>query len=300
MFIHRLPFISIYFDETAPVNTDVKPDVKVDPKPNLTKVIEDATIQVGKDIPLEETKPEVKDEKTTTTDDKKDDKKDELNQEQLDVAKNLFKALNNPDPNIQKQAVELLATAAGLKLEKVETKKEIVEAKKDLIELLKAGLGEYDFLADKLGPVLKQVITEMVAEQTKETKEEVNKIRDEKTRNEIVTSIDTAFAKFENAIELKDEVLKLMDQITRTSKMSNTEYFESLIAIAAQRKGTTLKVPGSKQTVNKDKVNKTRNDVASRVASERGPEPKLGVRTPGKMKVDDAVRDAIESLASKT
>src|SRR5438876_1189184 len=77
---------------------------------------------------------------------KEEEKKiEDLSEEQLNFAKTLYKALNNPDPSIQRQTLKVLASAAGLDLKEIETKKEGKQAEETLLELLKAGLGEYDF-----------------------------------------------------------------------------------------------------------------------------------------------------------
>lgn len=273
---------------------------------NLTTVIEAAAVEAAKTVPIDEE--ETKGQKVTQPEDKEgDDKKEDpakqeedLSAEQVTFAKSLFKALNNSDPNIQRNAVKILANAAGLDLKEVETKKEVIEVKETLLDLLKSGLGEYDFLAEKLAPVLEKALNKSITEHTKDIREELKVERESKIRSEISTSIDNAFAKYENSLEVKDEVVKLMDQFKPGKGVSHQEYFDSMIKLAASNKDIVLKKLGDKsKTLDESKVKKTRSDVIGRLSSERGPEPKIGIKTPGKMNLNEAVRQAVEALASE-
>ena len=279
----------------------VAQDTKVESKATklnaaIEKAATDAAATVDTEIKVEDKKVETKGE-----DKKEEDKKEDLTAEQLEFSKTLFKALNNPDVAIQKQTIQILAKAAGLDLKEIETKKEVVEAKESLIDLLKADLGEYDFLADKLGPVLEKVIKKFVDEGTKEIKESQRLDKEERFKVATNTAIDTAFASFTNSLEVKDEVVKLMDQIKPTAAMSAENYFKSLIVLAASNKNITLKSSSEKDKdkETKDKIKSNRDDAASRLASERSSEVKVGVKTSQRMGLNRAVEQAAEDAAKK-
>lgn len=288
---------SFFFDEVLGAGGETK----TDDKPNLTKVIENAAVEVAKQTGTE-LKEENKEINKDFKENKEEDKvkiQDDLDEEQINFAKTLYKALNNPDPSIQKQTLKILANAANLDLKEVETKKEVEEAKETLLDLLKSGLGEYDFLADKLAPVLEKAFDKAIDIKTKDIRDEISYSKEEKIRSEINLGIDAAFNEFENSLEVKDEVSKLMDEI-KPGKTSHKEYFKNLIIIAAANKGVTLKKIGDKtKTLDESKVAKSRANIATRLSSARSPEPKLGIKTPQKMNLNAAINAAIEQLASE-
>ena len=275
-------------------------------KETLRETIENAATKVAEKVGEEIEK----EEKTPKKEEKKEEKKseekkvEEFSEEQLNFAKTLFKALNNPDPAIQRQTIKVLASAAGLDLKEIETKKEEKKAEETLLELLKAGLGEYDFLADKLAPVLDKVLKKTIDENTKDIREALKEEKLSKFRSEVSSGIDAAFAEYENAAEnkdLKDEVVKLMDQFKPNKDISHKDYFRSLIVLAASNKNIALTKIGENKNI-KDKearIEKNRNDAASRLASERGAEVKQGVRVPRKMSINDAIVEAMEELSKE-
>lgn len=301
----RFPYNGIHFDEAAPVNDTKVEEPKLSKPEALNKAIEDAANATKLKLDGEPKKDEPKKEEPKKEEDLKKEeakKEEELTEEQLRYAKSLFRALANPDPKIQKATIELFAKSAGLELKEIETKKEITEAKDTLLDLLKAGLGEYDFLADKLGPVLEQVIKRAVVENTKDIREEVAQSKQEKLQNHISSSIDTAFAKFTNSVEVKDEVVKLMDSYKKADSVSYDEYFKTLIVVAAHNKGITLKIKGTEKPEVKDekKIDKNRNDAGTRLSSDRTAEAKEGIKGGSQRKgLDRAVREAAEEALQK-
>lgn len=307
---------------TSEVKSEVKAEVK---EKSLTQIIEAAALESahkhdfevkdddGKVVEKEEAKdskkvPEKKAE--SKEEEKKDDEKkseekksDDLDDQQKEYAKVLYKALNSNDKEIQQRTLRILAESAGLKLAEVETKKEAAVVKKSIVESLKESLGEYDFLAEKLGPALETLLKGMVEESTKDIRETQRNNEILRIQNEVSTSIDAAFAEYENAKVLGPEVSKLMDQIKfrDTSGMTQKEYFKNLIILAASNNKVALKVKGEKvePKVNEDKVNKNRNDAASRLASERGAEVKLAIEPAKRMNLKDAVEDAVRKTNEK-
>lgn len=271
-------------------------------KENLNSIIENAATETAKLVgdKIEKDEKEVKTEdKKESKAESKDDKKDDLDEKQLGFAKDLYKALANPDKNIQIQTLQLLAKAAGLDLKEVETKIEKKEVEETLLDLLKQGLGEFDFLAEKLAGPLEKALNRLVEKQTKDTKEAINRFQTEKIQTESNNAIDRAFGKYENSLELVNEVKSLQDSFPPSKNLTIEQYFTKLLVLAAAEKGITLKVIGSKSEKDQEKINKNRKDVGSRLTSERGAEVKVGVKLPGKMNLNDAVASALESLQSE-
>lgn len=272
-------------------------------KQGIDKIVTDAlnkTNEANKET-LKDDKLPVKEANAAS--DKKDEKEteDDLTPDQLKYAKTLFKALANNDPKIQRQTLDLFARAAGLELKEIETKKEAIEAKETLLDLLKSGLGEYDFLADKLAPTLEKVFDKIISEKTADIRETVRLNEETRIKNEINTSIDSAFAKFSNSLDVKKEVLDLMDQFPKSDKVSYEKYFEGLIVFAANQKGVTLAKPNDKKTPEKDlnKVAKNREDAGSRISSDRTSEAKEGIKSSQRKSLDQSVREAAEEALKR-
>ena len=144
-----------------------------------------------------------------------------------------------------------------------------------------------------------KILGKYVADSTKDIKAELAQTRLEKQREEINKGIDTAFGKYTNSTDLKDEVMKLMDSFKASKDISHVDYFESLLVLAANRKGIELKKVGSTPSKDSTKETKNRNDVGGRLTSERGAEVKLGIRVPQKLSLNDAVNAALEELTKK-
>jgi hypothetical protein len=292
-------------------------------KPTLTSVIEKAALDAAKANGIEvtedakETSKEVSGEKKTETasTDKKDTKEtpkeeskkeeesseDGLTKENLVAAKQLYQALSNKDTSLQ--TLQMLAKAAGFDLANVKTEKQAEKAEESLQDLLKEGLGEFDFLADKLGPVLEKALQRAIDKQTKDLREDASNRRQKELATQVNDGYAKAFAAYENSESLQDSVGKLINEFKPAAQMTYEAYFKSLIVIAADRAEIELKKVGK---VNKEvedkkekKIEKNRHDVGSKLASERGAESKTMVRPSGKMKLNDAVQAAIEQLANQ-
>src|SRR6266853_1380953 len=285
--------------------TEAKPEVKdlakdITTKSNLANIIENATKEASKTEEPETkelgTKEDTEKESPKIKEpDKEETKESELRDDEVAFAKNLYKALNNSDPNVQIKTLKLLANAANMDLKEIETKKDIKEAEKDLVALLKEGLGEFDFLAEKLGPVLERALKSYVAKETEPIKQAQQLIKDEKLRDEVSSAIDKAFGEYTNATEVKDEVIQLMDNFKPSAKMAHKDYFRSLIILAASNKGITLKLANSQISQdNNAKIDKNRRDAATRLASERVNEVKDVTRITQFKNLKEAVLDAAE------
>lgn len=272
----------------------------ITPTPELIKEgtkaasLKDAIKAAVKDTPIGKTEPEpeVKTEPEVKV---KDEPKDELSEEQRSYAVNLYKALSNPDPKLQRSAFEILAKSAGLEIKDIETKKELKEAKKDLTALLKEGLGEFDFLADKLGPVLDKILKEAINENTNDIREKQNLNEREREEARVNDAIGAAFEQYTLDENQKSTLVKemenLMDSFVPSKKTTHEQYFKALIRLAADNKNINLK--SSNTQVLTDKIIKNRNDAAGRLASARGAEVKDVVRTTEFKSLKDAIKDAM-------
>lgn len=268
---------------------------KVEDPKGLKDIIKDAAASIQKE---EEPKKEEKKEEIKKEEPKKEEVKvdeDELTEEQQKFVKNLYKGLNNSDPKIQIATLKLLANAAGMDLAEIKTEKQAEKAEETLLDLLKNGLGEYDFLAEKLAPVLDKALDKLVEAKTKDIREEFKADKEAKQLESIQSSIQSTVDKYTNATELIPDLSKLMEQFKPSAKVSPEDYFNSLLVLAANNKNITLKLVESKVT--DDKVKKNRNDANGRLASERNAEVKETTRIPGRMSLKESVQDAAEKAA---
>lgn len=286
------------------------PVTKVEPKvkQNLGKIIEDSMTSVAKDVgdAIEnEEKNETTKEVETTKEESKEEvkaesKKDDLSEEQLTYAKSLFKALSNPDPAIQRNALKMIVNAAGMDLAELKTKEVVQEKVPTIVELLKEGLGEFDFLADKLGPILEKVLNQEVSKQTRDLRDSIKAREDKDVQQQVVTDINEVFDQYSNSVELATDVKALMNDVRPGKGITAKAHLDNVLKLAAFNKGIKLLPKGTTATnVNESKVKKNREDVGSRLGSERGVEVKQGVRTSQKMNLNDSVNAALETLASK-
>jgi hypothetical protein len=270
---------------------------------NLKTVIEDAmtsvATEVGKEIEQEEKKEkEVKEEKKEET---QEGAEDDLTAEQLGFVKNLYKGLNNKDPNIQLGTLKILANAVGMDLTAIKTEKQAEKAEETLVGLLKEGLGEYDFLADKLGPVLEKALDKFVEKKTADIREELRTNKETAQRAAIEADFKASLDEYDTTDEakgiLRDEVYRLMDSFRPSGKITPRDYFKSVIILAANNKNIELKLVNSKQK--DERVSKNRQDAMSRLASERGADIKEVSRVPQRMSLKESVQDAMEKAAEE-
>ena len=228
-------------------------------KTDLTKVINDSEKNLDKKEEKQEEKSEKKDEKK---EEKKED--DELNEDEQRYAKDIFKALKDPDK--AKILIKSLAESAGLLTEKsIDKKDDKKDAEDKILTYLKESLGE-DFapFAEKLGPGLKKAVAELISEHTKDIRDDIAAKHDKEVADEVDAAFEKLYKNYEDAKDLKDEITKLMDTISPGKGTSAYDYFETLYLKAVHSK--------SKSETNKkaeDKVKKARSDASSRLSSER-------------------------------
>jgi len=301
---------NLYFFEGEGGTGGGATEVKDPAKPNLNAVIKEAVesvaVKTGDEIKESESKetketPEVKDTKESkdikeTSKESKTD--DDLTTEQKDFRDKLYKGLASPDPKVALGTLKILANAAGFDLNEIKTVKAAEVAEESILDLLKQGLGEFDFLAEKFAPALEKVLDKVIEKRTKDIRDTQKATEQARVKADIDAQLASAFSEYENSAELVKDVESLMDQYRPTQKTSAKEYFKSLIILAANSKGVTLKLAGQKGKENTERIDKNRKDAISRLASDKTAEVKDVTRSPSERRtLKQSVRDAVEQAA---
>jgi hypothetical protein len=215
----------------------------------------------------------------------------DLSDEEIANAKNLFKALK--DPNQAPQLVKFLAEQAGYV--KPETKVEAREQAKDIITKLKESAGEeLGFLIDKIGPVIKEELESQVNSVRNELRADQVNRENAKIVEDTKVAIKDLATKYYDKPEFPNDVYKdmtgLMDKLKPSENMSPAEYIEMLYFTVAGKKGISLNPKQSRR------VERNRDDVPSRIASQRGVKTAEVPPIPKKMDLNESIRTAIEQI----
>jgi hypothetical protein len=267
------------------------------PVSELDKAISDAAdkIQNGEKETTEE-KPEVtleaeaeggETEEDASGDTSEESTEDELSDSQKDESFRLYKALR--DPSTSGPIIAALAQQIGLfKPGATETRAEERAAAKDVKTILGEALGEYKFLADKLGPAIETILA-----QERETQEvKFHEIQQNRVEAEVVTAYDRL------SRDTKGESRKLEARMATLSEempigtMSVETYIKRLYAVASGEKSRTP------TKVVADKIRRNANDASSRLQSTRGAEPERQVPK-GKMNINQAVSWALGEMSKE-
>lgn len=195
----------------------------------------------------EETDEENEDEET---------EEDDLSAEQLLEARKLYKSLSNPS-----QARHLVAGFAeqlGLNLATA-TKREVKEAKVSLTDSLKEALGDFGFLADKIGPVIDKALAEQ--------KEEAEAIGQRLEYATIKKESDLALGRLAKdtkgeSRKFESKMVQLMDRFKPAPNQSTEDYIREAYEIV-----TRGKVKNQVTSAISDKIRKNSKDVPSRLPS---------------------------------
>lgn len=207
---------------------------------------------------------------------------DELSEEEVTQARNLFRALK--DPKTSSSVVAALAQQAGI-LAPPTTKVEEKEQNKTIQALLQESLGkEYEFLAPKLAPALEGALHQLRVE---------NESRLEEVRRAgIEAEVSSAFDRL--ARETKGDSRKVERLMTELSEkipagsMSPYEYLQVLYVQAQHERGLR-----SEQERNK-RINRNANDAASRLsATASGSKSEVPSK---KMNINQAVEFAVSEV----
>jgi len=238
-----------------------------DSKTTIASSIAAAEVEIEKESKGEEEvkEPEKKPEKEP---EKKSDE-DEMSQEDRLQAKQLYLALK--DPEKAGEIIKFLAEKSGY--QRIETKQEVKEAKDEVTESLKKSLGpDFDFLADKLAPAIKEILEAKLTEHNKDIRTNFEKLEEEKLKGQANLKMNSLAKEFFAADTLPDDILtdmtKAMDRMNPSKDMTVEEYVEEVFYSVIGRKGIT------KSTKTKeDKIKRNVNDVPSRIASSGIREP---------------------------
>jgi hypothetical protein len=275
---------------------------------SLEEAITNATKDLAKEETTEET-PVKKDEPKEKETPEKSDEKDEeesLDPKEAKKAIALMRMIN--DPKTSRETIALLAKQIGLTADS--TKTETKEAIKDLKTIFKESLGpDLDFMSDKLYDAIDKITDSLVDSKTKEIRETVAEQQKTAQMNALETAYDKVMGGYENSSELVSEISKLQEDVRPGKNMTPEAYFKMLLVTAASNKDIDLKKVSSKETpkgtkdnivsINKDKLNKARNDANSRIASDRSGDTKEDSSTPEVNKLSDAIRIAMEQENAK-
>lgn len=211
---------------------------------------------------------ENQDDTGTGEDDDEDGEDDEeLPEEELKEARELYKALK--DPNQREHALEQIASRAGFKLEARITKaaksgESAEDAAEDISEILVKALGkDYAWLADKLTPALKTII----GNERKQINQKIDTQEQSRINGE-VAQIAAKLNRESNGLygRLESKIAALADEILPAPGISTEKYMRNLFTIAAGGKNTS----NSQKRSLADKIRRNANDVGSRLASQGG------------------------------
>jgi hypothetical protein len=240
----------------------------VNDKSDLTKAVEKAIeSSTVTDEKVDEKKDDKKEDssKKEEEEEKEDEssgegEEDEFTEEHLERAKQLYKALSNPAT--AKQVVEIMARNAGL-IQGEQTEKKVV---KTITDVIKDELGEdYKFLGAKLSKLIPDVVERIIEEKTQDIREKQILREKEDVSKEFTAAFETLSNEFEDFNDLHDTMNKLMDVIPVNKKLTATQYFRNLYYVAKGQKGASKK---STIQVDKDRLKKSKENVAARLATE--------------------------------
>lgn len=208
---------------------------------------------------------------------------DEPSKDEIRDALNLSKALNGPRG---KDLLKILAREAGL-LDS-STKEEKKEIKRTVKEVIKEKLGsDYQFLADKLGDALEEVIKSNKDADVEEIKSRLDAREKADLSKEIDSALTNAIGRYEDVPKkVMTRFNELIDEMPPTpGKTDPAKYFKRLITLAADETDTELVLKSSdskdskdsKENKNtksnelsqimKDRLKRNRSDASSRLAS---------------------------------
>lgn len=271
---------------------EIVKDILTQPETNsLSSVIDKASSEILKEEPKEEKK---------VTEKKEDSKpSDDLTEEEITLAKNMMKALKDPDQAdgviayLAKQGGYTKAEVKELE-KKIESGVDSKEIKDEIVELLSEQFG--DEFAKKLAPAIKKAIETGVEEKTKGIKQTFEQAEVQKYEKEANTVLSGITSKFygPDATELPKEISsamdKLMDRYKPSSDQSLENYLTDIYSMATAKAGGNLKpFDSSKQ----QRIDKNKNDIPGNMSSRsRSPVPDSGKDSTISKNLDDAIAKA--------
>ena len=293
---------------TDEIKEETKEEVKETKEPDLSR--REAIEKGIKDL---ESKKEKKEEEPKETEESEEDEdsKEELEaaeKEEDDNAIKLFRALNDPEQG--PKILRILAQEAGV-LDKGNTKEEKKEALKSIKQVVREKLGtEYQFLADKIGDILEEIVPQANKKDTEDLKARIDARDKLELSNQIDSALADCFGQYNEvpkAVQVRfNELIDEMPPVP--GKTIPKVYFNRLIKIAAEETKTTLKFKDSSksssqdiknndlaQTI-KDRVARNKRDVTSQLTS-KGAEAEVEDTSKSTSKPPKSRREAIERAA---
>jgi hypothetical protein len=271
----------------------------------LKDVIQEEPQQPTVERPIKIPPPEIKEKEETTEKPKEptaEDEKDEFGftkQDQIE-AKQLLAALR--DPEKAPLVVEFLASRSGY-IKQPETKKEATEQAKTITDELAEALGpELKYIADKMGPIIEKRLKDSVDSVKGSTEERLARVETEKLQEKAAVAQDKVakdyFKEGQIPEKLAKTMSKVMDTLHPAAGQTMEDHFEEVLIVAARRDGVTLSKISKQQ-----KIEKNRNDVPSRMASDATNKPakqgEVVLHPQRQMSLADAVAAAVQQSAKE-
>lgn len=259
----------------------------------ITKAVE---TQDKSDVVVD--KPEEQEEETEH-EESDETEKPELDEEHIQ-GKTIVQILK--DPTRSAALVDYLARTAGYTKGEIQTPTDVKEATADINKILEKHLGaEFQFLAPKLGPAIKESLEALIETRGDNTsdirarleRQELKTIEEE-TATAHISLAREWFGTDDMPKEVVKEMSKAMDEFPPTDpNMSPEHYYRRIFALAVGelgiRKGNQWK---------SDRVERNRSDSVARnmSATNRGITPSSNGGNPQKMSLKDAVSLAMEQV----
>jgi hypothetical protein len=259
-------------------------------KQSVSNAIADAVTQVEKNLETgsESTSSEKVEEIKSEA--KKDDDPDGLTSEQIQQSRQLYLALK--DPEKAPVLLRFFAEQAGYE-KKIDSKEDTKEVKDEILTALEEHLGEeFSFLSGKLSKALDKIIKSKFDEHSKEIKQTLEQQAYEKLSNESVHAYTDLSKTYFGKEELPDNVSKkmstLMDRYKPGQGVSVKDYLNDIFHMAASQLDINLKT-----AKNSDRINKSRGDAISRLASSGGSESSVSDHSKTNNNKPASIADAI-------
>jgi hypothetical protein len=235
---------------------------------------------------VEEEKPEVELEIEAPEGEEAEEEED-FSESEADESKRLYKALK--DPKTAGPIIAALAQQAGILTGKQpETKAEEKKATRDVKAILSEALGEYKFLADKLGPAIESILQqERESNEVKFAEQAQHRIE-----GEVVSATDKLSRETKGESRKLEAKMNELSQEIPIGTMSVETYVRRLYTIAAADKVKTAPKQIS------DRIRRNANDATARIQGTRGQDMPVGTIPKGKMNINQAVNWALASIAS--
>lgn len=250
-------------------------------------------------------------EKTTDSDEEGEEEtsdsgelEDDLDEQDQTAAKNLYKALKNPQT--AQTALKMLVSAAGYDLAEVKTKEEKKEVTKTIKDIIKEKIGEkFPFLSDTLGDAIQEAIKTAIEAETKPVKDELRAERHERIVKDAIAAQDKVISEY---VDIKPELLQEVLRIQREGEIaagprtSHEKLFRTCLIMAAEN----LKMPLIKKSPNSSTTETKETKKSSPLSNlrEKGTAPgkeatKVTQVTSYKDAIDKAVEQIDASFAGK-